>query len=479
MTPDPTNPGPRTDTRTDTATDTASDPALPGLTELLLEWLPRQRWFASKGREITGIVVQEATPLSEVVRHTIVQVSFTEGPAERYQVPVTQLPELDPERGYARIAPPHADDDMGGPPFYYDALHEPDGTAAVFDLIRGSATAGTLKGTAALELDALTGLPVGAEQSNTSIVFGDAYILKVFRRIAPGINPDLELTRMLAEGGSTHVAAPVGWIEGTLDGAPTTFAVCSQYLKSGTEGWKLALTSVRDLFAEGDLHADEVGGDFAAEAERLGAATAEVHAMLADRLPTRMANREDLQAAAERMLEQLDVALEVVPELRQYAESLRATFGALPQVNDALRSQRIHGDYHLGQVLRVDSGWVLLDFEGEPARPLAERVELASPLRDVAGMLRSFDYASRFLLQDRVDSGNLAYRAEEWATRNRAAFCDGYAAAAGADPRDAQQVLSTFELDKAVYEVLYEARHRPTWVTIPLSAIERLVSEVS
>jgi maltokinase len=231
------------------------------------------------------------------------------------------------------------------------------------------------------------------------------------------------------------------------------------------------------LFAEGDLHADEVGGDFAGESERLGAATAEVHALLAAALPSRTATTQELADSAARMTAQLDVALQVVPALEPFAGSLRATFAALPEVGrQHITAQRIHGDYHLGQVLRVDSGWVLLDFEGEPARPLAERTALASPLRDVAGMLRSFDYASRFLLQDRAEPGNLAYRADEWAQRNRTAFCDGYAASAGADPRDSLQVLNAFELDKAVYEVLYEARHRPAWVNIPLAAIERLVA---
>jgi maltokinase len=310
------------------------------------------------------------------------------------------------------------------------------------------------------------------------VVFGDAYILKAFRRISPGVNPDLEITRVLAEADSPHVAAPVGWLEGELDGQPTTMAVCSRFLKSGTEGWKLALTSVRDLFAEGDLHADEVGGDFAGESERLGTATAEVHATLAERLPSRRATAEELAETSSRMLAQLAAAAAEVPELAAFSSSLAATFSALPgEVGPGVPVQRIHGDYHLGQVMRVDSGWVLLDFEGEPARPLAERVRLASPLRDVAGMLRSFDYASRFLLQDRVEPGHLAYRAEEWAQRNRAAFCDGYAAGAGSDPREAKQLLRTFELDKAVYEVLYEARHRPSWVNIPLAAIERLAGE--
>ncbi|MCW2548628.1 MAG: hypothetical protein JWN96_3088 [Mycobacterium sp.] len=453
---------------------------LPGLTELLIEWLPRQRWFAGKGRELQSVVVHSAVALTDVVRHVIIEVGYEAGSPEHYQVPVTQLAELDADRNYAWIAPRPSGDEPagehpGGPPFYYDALHEPDGTAAIYDLIRDSRQAGHLKGTAATELEDLTGLPVGADQSNTSLVYGDAYILKAFRRVSPGINPDLEITRVLAEAGSTHVAAPVGWIEGELHGEPTTFAVCSQFLKTGTEGWKLALTSVRDLFAEGDLHADEVGGDFAGEAERLGAATAQVHALLAERLPSRPATRDELRDSAAGMLEQLTVALETVRELAGFAPALRDIFASLPEVSEPVVAQRIHGDYHLGQVLRVDSGWVLLDFEGEPARSLTERVRPASPLRDIAGMLRSFDYASRFLLQERLDTGNLAYRAEEWAQRNRSAFCDGYATAAGADPRDSPQLLRTFELDKAVYEVLYEARHRPSWVTIPLSAIERLV----
>ncbi len=448
---------------------------LPGLAELLVEWLPRQRWFAGKGRQLESVQILAVHPLSDVVRHVIAEVRYAAGDPERYQVPVTQLPQVDRDRGYARIGPAHPDDEAGGPSFYYDALHEPDGTAAIFELIRGAGAAGSLTGTTTAPLEKLTGLPVGADQSNTSVVYGDAYILKAFRRLAPGLNPDLEITRVLAEGKSPHVAAPLGWIEGMLDGEPTTMAVCSQFLRSGTEGWKLALASVRDLFAEGDLHADEVGGDFAAESERLGIATAEVHALLAERLPSRLATTGELADSSAAMLAQLETAASVVPQLEPFAGALREVFSSLPESAGDVVAQRIHGDFHLGQVLRVDSGWVLLDFEGEPARPLSERVKPASPLRDVAGMLRSFDYASRFLLQDRVDYGNLAYRATEWAERNRGAFCDGYGAAAGADPRDSIQLLRTFELDKAVYEVLYEARHRPSWVSIPLSAIERLV----
>ena len=209
---------------------------LPGLDELLHEWLPRQRWFAGKGRPMSGLRVAEVHELSDHVRHALVDVGYEDGAIEHYQVPVTQLPELDRDRGYARIAPPHADDDMGGPPFYYDALHEPEGTAAIFDLLQRSASVGTLSGTAATELEKHTGLPVGADQSNTSVVFGDAYILKAFRRLSPGLNPDLEITRALAEAGSPHVAEPVGWLEGELEGIPDDLRGVLAFLEE-RHGW--------------------------------------------------------------------------------------------------------------------------------------------------------------------------------------------------------------------------------------------------
>ena len=320
------------------------------------------------------------------------------------------------------------------------------------------------------------GRALGSEQSNSSLLYGESYVLKVFRRIVPGVNPDLEITLALAREGVDAVPRPLGWIEGSVGGVDTTFALLQPYLRLATDGWALATTSVRDLFAEGDLHADEVGGDFASESERLGSTTAQVHVALANAFPTQTAGRAELQKMAADMTQRVDEALAAVPELQAFAEPLRTAFAELAALNEPVPMQRIHGDYHLGQVLRTDSGWTVLDFEGEPAKPLAARIAADSPLRDIAGMLRSFDYAARHLLTDSGADGQLAYRATEWAERNREAFCDGYTEATGADPRKAAVLLRSYELDKAVYEVLYEARNRPTWLPIPLAAIERLVT---
>jgi maltokinase len=360
----------------------------------------------------------------------------------------------------------------------YDAAHDNELTHVLLQLVAdGDDEAGLRFRTAPgaeIQTD-LTSIVMGHEQSNTSIVFGEDYILKLFRKVAPGINPDLEITRALAETGSTSIVPPLGWVETDLRDDVATLAMVQPFLRTATDGWQLAVTSVRDLYAEADLHADEVGGDFAAESHRLGVATAEVHERLRRVLPSRLADEAESSATAKQLHERLDAALEVVPELAPFAEDLRAAYDALGALAAGVPIQRVHGDFHLGQVLRTETGWVLIDFEGEPARPLAERTALMSPLRDVAGMLRSFDYAARHLLAEQPAVASLEYRAGEWAERNIAAFCDGYAQQAGRDPRADAVLLRAFELDKAVYEVVYEARNRPTWLPIPLGSIERLV----
>ena len=452
------------------------------VTDLLTAWLPGQRWYAGKGRAVVGVDVEHEVPLDAdagEITYLQLAVRTEDGPTDRYQLLLGVVTgDLPGRLDRGKIG--EADGRV-----YYDAVHDAEAASTLLHRLAESSTSGTLAFRSTTKLDTRKPSRVlGAEQSNTSLVYGDEYILKLFRRVQPGTNPDLELSRALADGGSPYVAAPLGWLEGEVDGQRTTLAMLQPFLRGASDGWATATASVRDLFAEADLHADEVGGDFASESERLGTATAEVHALLARVLESRTAGPEESQATSRQLHDRLDVALRDVPELAPYADSLRAAYDAVGALTEDVPIQRVHGDYHLGQVLRTQDGWVLLDFEGEPARPLAERTALMSPLRDVAGMLRSFDYAARHLLAERAGAGaghepHLSYRATEWAERNRSAFCDGYDRAAGTDPRDAAVLLRAFELDKAVYEVVYEARNRPSWLSVPLGSIERLLPQAA
>ena len=234
----------------------------------------------------------------------------------------------------------------------------------------------------------------------------------------------------------------------------------------------MATASVRDLLAEADLLAEEVGTDFADEARRLGEAVARVHADLAGALGT---STVPAGRIADGMRERLRVALEAAPELREHERELGRALDAVAELPDVV-VQRVHGDLHLGQTLRAIDRWVVIDFEGEPSAPLEERMRPDSPLRDVAGMLRSFDYASGHALVGEEPDRQRRFRAREWTERNTEAFCAGYAEAAGADPRQSAALLRAYLLDKALYEVVYEVRNRPAWVTIPLTAVQRLVT---
>ncbi len=449
-----------------------SDDQLP---DLLAGWLPTQRWFGAKGRTVSAVSILSDFPVltreEGAVRLLVLRVGLVDGEPDLYQLLLGSWAGELPDRLT------HATIGESDGTVYYDGSYDREATEVLLTHLSTGTDLGDLHVTNAGEVQ--TGLPsrvLGTEQSNTSLVFGDVSILKTFRRLQPGANPDVEVTRALADAGSTHIACPLGWYEAEVDGELTTLGLLQVFLKGASDGWAMATASVRDLFAEADLHADEVGGDFAAESERLGQATAEVHLLLKQSLASRTAGPTESADTARQLHQRLDAALAVVPDLAPFADALRRSYDEVAALTEPVPVQRVHGDYHLGQVLRTQEGWVLLDFEGEPARPLAERTALMSPLRDVAGMLRSYDYAARHLLAERGGDSQLAYRATEWAERNRQAFCDGYARAAGADPRDQRVLLRAFELDKAVYEVVYEARNRPTWLAIPVGSIERLAS---
>ena len=467
-------------------TTTTAPEALAGL---LAHWLPNQRWFAGKGRPFT---VEAVTALGVLTEHPwrsdvwLVRVGYSDGTggSETYQVPLVRRPE--PADQVSHVLVGETDDpDYDGRSWWYDALHDKEVTGAWLAGIAGQHQDGMLEfvpGPAAedLPLDA-SSLVITGEQSNTSLVFDDVAILKVFRRVYPGRNPDIEVHQALgklADGGARHVAKLLGHVSArwTGDGGEQwlDLAMLQEFFKTASDGWELAKISIRDLYAEADLHASEVGGDFAGEAFRLGQATAEVHADLAQALPTGHLDGPELTELAAQMAHRLDAALPQVPQLADYETGLRAAFAALGGHQAGVPVQRVHGDYHLGQVLRTSHRWVVLDFEGEPLKPLSERTGLDSPVRDLAGMLRSFDYAAKQLLADHPLHPQLTYRADEWFQRNRDAFLDGYVGSGGRDPREDEVLLRAYEADKAVYEAVYEARNRPSWLPIPLASLARL-----
>jgi maltokinase len=447
--------------------------------QALATWLVEQRWFAGKGHGLRDLAIVADTEIvsgDPELRHMIITVSHGMT-VDYYQVLVGFRRKLPDRLSHALIGA------AGDGRIAYDALHDSDLTKPLLEgFARQSSIGGihlfTVSG--ARFSTGLDSLVLTAEQTNTSLVYGDESILKVFRRLFPGPNPDLEVNTALASLGSAHVAEPLGWAEARLEGVPTVLALLSRYLRLASDGWSLAATSVRDLYALADrglagaVDANDAGGDFAGESRRLGAATAQVHTDLAtafgtDELPTRAIG--DL---TEQMFRKLDLTVSAVPELAKYADMIGGAYSQLAKVSGPFPVQRVHGDYHLGQVLRTENGWVVLDFEGEPATPLAHRRARSSPLRDVAGMLRSFDYAARHQLIGHPDAEALSGKARDWARRNGAAFCAGYAEAGGLDPAANDVLLRALQLDKAVYEVLYEARHRPSWLPIPLESLADL-----
>jgi maltokinase len=435
------------------------------------DWLPHQRWYAGRGRTLRSVTPVAVTTLQEGLEHVLLDAAYEDGGTERYQVYVAWDAEVPPE--YVGVAKIGGEPGPGRDRTAYDAVYDERAARRLLDLIDRDVTVDRLvfrrEPEAKLPLEAPARV-ADVEQSNTSVVYDTAAILKVFRRVLPGLNPDVELNRVLARAGSPNVAPLLGAVETTSEsGEPVSLGMVTAYAENSAEGWAMATTSVRDLFNEPDLAADEVGGDFSGESFRLGEAVASVHRILAERLGT-----QAVAVPVAQMLRRLEAAAAAVPDLAPHADGARAVFEAL--AGEEVTIQRIHGDLHLGQVLRTPQAWLLIDFEGEPGQPLADRLRPDSPLRDVAGMLRSYEYAPYHLIIEEPDTTLVARRAREWADLNRTAFCDGYAQASGEDPRERAAVLNAYELDKAIYEAAYEARHRPSWLPISLRSIGRLTA---
>ncbi|MGR2752859.1 maltokinase N-terminal cap-like domain-containing protein [Agromyces arachidis] len=444
----------------------------------IAEWMPGQRWFGGKGhaprlREIGSWELPTDEPGARV--RSVLLMDDASQPPVLYQVPIVERATAAPE------ASAHLIGVLDDGTRLYDGPHDPAFTDALLELIvrggravaHGAWAAGHYSGaadaapkTAGARASVLTG-----EQSNTSIVYypagGRPVICKVYRQLHHGENPDVTLQTALARSGSRHVPASVGDVVGEWDDVGRTdgrarghLAFAQEFLPGVKDAWRMALLAAA------------AGEDFADDARALGTAVAEVHLSLGTLFEREPASPELVDAVTGAWARRLDIGVAEVPALAPERSTIeafygRARAGAWPEL------QRIHGDLHLGQVIKsAGRGWLILDFEGEPMRPMHERRQPDLPVRDVAGMLRSFDYVAG---ASELVHPETAEQARAWAASARQAFLDGYVSASGMDLGRYRDLLAAFELDKAVYEAIYETRNRPDWAPIPLRAIAKLL----
>ena len=459
----------------------------PSKLEILQGWMGSQRWYAGKGRHpnLERLAAWRlGDPEGEVGVETLIVADDSGPETVVYQVPLTY-------RGAPLASIDHAligtmEHSALGTRWVYDAPHDPLYAALVLELTQGRVQAESSSANDEID-DRFVGEPcatwtqqvtvrssrvLSGEQSNTSIILDGVgpdgteipLIVKVFRMLSAGDNPDVVLQSALVAAGSHHVPAVLGsvrgqWPEPGTDGEHPAYghlAFAQEFLPGVEDAWRVA------------VRAAEEGTDFTEPAQALGAATAEVHRMLAAVLGSEPTSSAEAAVVLASMRDRFADAVLAAPELATLGDAVESMFASAEAMVWPAR-QRIHGDYHLGQVLRSpDRGWILLDFEGEPLRPLLERSQPDQWMRDVAGMLRSFDYVGGSWEIDNPGS------ARPWVAAAQEAFLDGYAAESGADPRRLGALLTAFELDKAMYEVVYEARNRPDWLAIPIAAVHRL-----
>jgi len=453
--------------------------------DAVAEWLARQRWYATKSRQIATLDVEEAITLESGSPLVLVlaQIGFATGTHELYQLPLTFIEpaELGGREAVQRTRDWVAVDAVADPELGRELLRAIDGDRMV-ETDEGCARFHRVGSGGPLRHDAAV-RPMGVEQSNSSIVFADETVLKVFRRLEPGINPELEILRFLTEHEYASIAPLQGYYEYESRSLQATLGVAQRYMAGAVGGWELAL--------------DRIGTDPAAFLISLGAlgqVTAALHnALASDHENPAFAPEEPSSEALALLVATLDEEIdrvflrlpddERVATLAGRGQDVREQISHRAQLGVGGRLIRTHGDFHLGQTLHVNtapqSGWLIIDFEGEPARPLFERRQKNSPLRDVAGMLRSFSYAtSASAIQRSLPApGDFERRAREAFLERYLAEVDSALLPAG----DAAilNLLSIFELEKAIYELQYELDNRPDWLAIPVAGITRLLDEVA
>lgn len=435
------------------------------LAELLAGWLPAQRWFAGSGEIVRDLAIRSDTQLAAgdpELRHLMVDTTVGTRTVT-YQVLVGLTSQLKPDLGPATIGT------AGDGRIAYDGAIDPELTAALVEGIASQRDTGPISFRA--EPDSLVdanavGRTLPASASNTSVVYGDKAILKLLRRPSPGQHPDLEIPSRLSRSDSRLVAAPLGWIEMSGEAEPAILAILSEFFAGAIDGWSLAIANL-----------ETPEPDFCDQADLLGQATAQLHTELAAAFGTAALPRIALADMASALVAELKLAIPVVPELAEHEQAILACYAQLADLTSDVAIQRIHGDYHLAQVICTSKRWVILDFEGEPSVPLTRRRAFAPALRDVAGMLRSFDYVARHQLLQEPGNQRLRTEASHWVDLCQDAFCAGYREVTGADPRHSGPLLRALLLQKAVYEAVYEARHRPGWLPIPLHAIAEAAHE--
>jgi maltose alpha-D-glucosyltransferase/alpha-amylase len=473
-------------------------------------FLTGSRWFGGKGRTPESVRIAEVVPVEwEGDRAAVARVVVRAGGSESsYQLPLVAR---EAEMSASHAPPAHAvlaRVDAGGVHgLVFDALHDPGFRARLATMLERGAVfedAGARwslapVGGGAEGLESQPSRLVAGEQSNSSVIYGDRAIFKLFRKLEQGINPDVEVTRFLTTRTSfrdtPELLAELAF-ESEEQGRGVA-GMLTRFVSGAEDGWRYALGQLGVYLSAGGNGGDP-SNSFADDARRLGAVTRAMHAALATpsddpAFRTEPVTGNDIARWTERALHTVDSALDLLasrasslePRTSAMARAIagrrvaihelldEASRGARGEraVDQGIKS-RAHGDYHLGQLLHAGDGrWYVIDFEGEPARALAERREITSPARDVAGMLRSFGYAAATGAAKAGGLGTnpaIEIRSAHWDRDARASFLDAY----GADPND--PLIELFEMEKMFYELEYELNNRPDWVWVPLRAIARL-----